>query len=78
MKQFLRRLKDVDNLILSMVVEVIEFDDLVTMCDGDGATLIERLAASPTGAALAADVVLHETVVANHEDSSSALFHERY
>jgi hypothetical protein len=62
---------------LSVIMEIVELDDLVAVGNGDGPALVEGLAAPPSGPALSADVVPHETVVPDHEDPPPVLLHKR-
>lgn len=54
-------------------MNVVEFDDLVAVCNGDSEAFVERLAASPASPAAAARVMSHVSVFVHHEDAATVL-----
>lgn len=57
---------------------IVELDDVQPIRNGDGAALRKRLAATPARATGAAIVVLHESLVANHQHPPPFPLFERH
>lgn len=54
-----------------MIVALVQFDNVGAIRDGYGTTFSERLVTTPSSAARAAHVVLHEAIAVDHEGGPS-------